>query len=230
LITYQVPTTTEGGIWATSGPVMDARGNLYVTVGNGAATQGAWDHSDSVLRLSPTLKLEDGFAPTTWPSDNGADLDLGSMGPVLLPDGLVYADGKSGQGYLLRANHLGGIGGQLQTLQLCSAFGGAAVRGRSLFIPCSDGVRQLTLTARSRLATGWQAPQAVIGPPVVGGQTVYSLDPGGTLYALNAATGGVRAMFPTGATSHFATPALSGSSIFVGTLSGVVAIASVKKA
>jgi outer membrane protein assembly factor BamB len=229
LLTYQVPTTTEGGIWATSGPVMDTRGNLYVAVGNGAATQGAWDHSDSVLRLSPTLKLEDSFAPTSWPSDNAADADLGSMGPVLLPGGLLYANGKSGQGYLLRANHLGGIGGQIQTLPLCSAFGGAAVRGRSLFIPCADGLRQLMLTAGSRLATGWQAPSAVTGPPVVGGQTVYSLDPGGTLYALNAATGGVRATFPTGATSRFATPALSGSSIFVGTLTGVVAVASVKK-
>jgi outer membrane protein assembly factor BamB len=223
LLTYQVPTTREGGIWATSGPVMDSQGNLYVTVGNGAATQGAWDYSDSVLRLSPTLKLEDGFAPTSWPSDNAADLDLGSMGPVLLPGGLLYADGKLGQGYLLRASHLGGVGGQIQTLSLCSAFGGAAVRGRSLFIPCDDGLRQLTLTAGSRLATGWQAPSAVTGPPVVGGQTVYSLDPGGTLYALNAATGGVRATFSTGATSRFATPALSESTIFIGTMSGVVA-------
>jgi hypothetical protein len=129
LLAYHVPTTREGGIWAAAGPVIDAQGNLYVSVGNGAAVQGDWDHSDSVLRLSPTLQLEDGFAPQSWQSDNASDSDLGSMAPVLLPNGLIYADGKSGQGYLLRADHLGGIGGQIQTISLCSAYGG--VQGSS---------------------------------------------------------------------------------------------------
>ena len=224
LLGYQVPTAREGGIWAPSGPVIDPQGHLYVTVGNGAATQGPWDHSDAVLRLSPTLQLEDGFAPQSWPSDNAADLDLGSMGPVLLPRGLLYAEGKSGQGYLLRAGHLGGIGGQIQTLALCSAYGGAAVRGSSLFIPCSDGLRQLTLASGGRLVAGWHAPQAVTGSPVIGGQTIYSLDPGGVLYALNAATGRVRATLSVGATSRFATPTLSAQRIFIGTLNGVVAV------
>ena len=225
LLTYQVPTTREGGIWAPAGPVIDAQGNLYVTVGNGAATQGDWDHSDSVLRLSPTLQLEDGFAPQSWQSDNASDADLGSMEPVLLPNCLIYADGKSGQGYLLRADHLGGIGGQIQTISLCSAYGGAAVSGLSLFIPCDDGLRQLQLEAGAHLVAGWHAPQQVTGSPAIGGQTVYSLDPGGgVLYALNAATGEVRATLSVGATSRFATPTLSQGSIFIGTLTGIVAV------
>jgi outer membrane protein assembly factor BamB len=225
LLTYQVPTEREGGIWATPGPVFDAQGHLYVTVGNGAATQGAWDHTDSVLRLSSALHLEDAFAPSNWASDNASDLDLGSMGPVLLPGGLLFADGKSGQGYLLRAGHLGGVGGQLQTLSLCSAFGGAAVRGTSLFIPCSDGLRRLTLASGPRLVIGWQAPQAVAGSPVIGGQTVYSVDQRGVLYALDASTGRVRASLSIGATSRFATPTLAQGRVFVGTLQGVVAAA-----
>src|SRR5713101_6830519 len=226
LLAYQVPTTREGGIWAPPGPVIDAQGNLYVAVGNGAATQGDWDHSDSILRLSPTLQLEDGFAPQSWQSDNASDADLGSMGPVLLPDGLIYADGKSGQGYLLRADHLGGVGGQIQTISLCSAFGGAAVSGLSLFIPCTDGLRQLQLAAGAHLVAGWHAPRQVTGSPVIGGQIVYSLDPGGgVLYALNAATGEVRATLSVGTTSHFATPALSQQSIFIGTLTGIAAVA-----
>ncbi len=225
LLTYQVPTPRQGGIWAPPGPVIDVQGNLYVTVGNGAATQGNWDHSDSVLRLSPTLQLEDGFAPQSWQSDNASDSDLGSMGPVLLPNGLMYADGKSGQGYLLRAYHLGGIGGQIQTISLCSAYGGAAVSGLSLFIPCSDGLRQLQLEAGAHLVPGWHAPQQVTGSPVIGGQTVYSLDPGsGVLYALDAATGKVRATLSVGTTSRFATPTLSQGSIFIGTLTGIVAV------
>ena len=220
-----MPTTREGGIWAPAGPVIDAQGNLYVSVGNGAATQGDWDHSDSVLRLSPTLQLEDGFAPQRWQSDNASDLDLGSMGPVLLPNDLIYANGKSGQGYLLRADHLGGIGGQIQTLSLCSAYGGAAVSSQSLFIPCIDGLRQFQLTAGAHLVPGWQAQEQVTSSPVIGGQTVYSLDPGGgVLYALKAATGEVRATLSVGTTSHFATPALSQQSIFIGTLTGIVAV------
>jgi outer membrane protein assembly factor BamB len=226
LLTYQVPTTREGGIWATPGPVLDAQGNLYVAVGNGAATQGNWDHSDSVLRLSPTLQLEDGFAPQSWQSENASDADLGSMGPVLLPGGLMYANGKSGYGYLLRADHLGGIGGQIQTISLCSAYGGASVSGQFLFIPCSGGLRQLQLEAGAHLVPGWRAPQQVTGSPVVGGQTVYSLDPeGGVLYALDATAGEVRATLSVGTTSRFATPALSQGSIFIGTLTGIVAVA-----
>src|SRR2546421_6404792 len=46
------------GAWAPPGPVVDSEGRLYVAVGNGAATSGDWDRSDSVLRLSPTLQLE----------------------------------------------------------------------------------------------------------------------------------------------------------------------------
>src|SRR5438128_481044 len=57
LLTYQVPTQREGGIWAPAGPTIDGQGNIYVTVGNGAATGGDWDHTNAVLRLSTTLQL-----------------------------------------------------------------------------------------------------------------------------------------------------------------------------
>ncbi|HEX6674367.1 MAG TPA: PQQ-binding-like beta-propeller repeat protein [Actinomycetes bacterium] len=224
LATYQVPTSREGGIWGASGPAVDARGRLYVTVGNGAATGGAWDHSDSVLRLAPDLRLEDGFAPRQWPQDNAADADLGSMGPVLLPGGLVFADGKSGRGYLLRAGHLGGVGGEVAEQPLCAAFGGSAVVGSTLYVPCTDGLRQVRVEAGARLVPGWKAPAAVNGSPVVGGHTVYSLDPGGTLYALDADRGTTRASAAVGQTSRFATPTLSGGLVLVGTLSGVVAL------
>src|SRR5437763_7255854 len=93
LLVYRVPTTREGGIWAPPGASVDSAGNLYVAVGNGAVTQGQWDHSDSVLKLSPTLQLEDAFAPTTWASENANDEDLGSQGPVLLPNNFIFAAG-----------------------------------------------------------------------------------------------------------------------------------------
>ena len=223
LLSYQVPTPREGGIWAASGPAVDAAGHIYVAVGNGAATQGDWDHSDSVLRLSPSLHLEDGFAPTQWQQDNASDADLGSMGPILLPGGLIFADGKSGLGYLLRADALGGVGGQALVKPICRAFGGSAALDSQLFVPCTDGLRQLLVGPGANLSLGWQASPQINGSPIVGGRTVYSLGATGTLYALDAASGTVRAALSVGATSRFATPTLSGNQIFVGTLSGVVA-------
>ncbi len=223
LLSYQVPTPREGGIWAASGPAIDTTGHLFVPVGNGSTTQGGWDHSDSILRLSPTLSLEDGFAPTQWQQENASDADLGSMGPILLPGGLIFADGKGGQGYLLHANALGGVGGQIRVQDICRAYGGAAALGSQVFVPCNDGVRQVRVGPGASLSLGWQAPSNINGSPIVGGHTVYALDQGGTLYALDSANGNMRAMLSVGTTSRFATPTLSGNTVFVGTFTGVVA-------
>ncbi len=54
-IAYRVPVAREGAVWAPGGPVLDASGNLYVSVGNGSSTT-TYDGSDSVLELSPTLR------------------------------------------------------------------------------------------------------------------------------------------------------------------------------
>jgi len=225
LLAYQVPTSRQGGIWAPSGPAVDTKGNVYVAVGNGAATTGSWDHSDSVLRLSPTLQLEDGFAPKGWQQENASDSDLGSMGPLLLPGGLIFADGKSGLGYLLKAKALGGIDGQALVMRICRAFGGAAAVGQAIFIPCVDGLREARVGPGAHLKLGWRASKKVTGSPVVGGHMVYSLDThDGILYALDAKTGAVIAKVSVGETNRFATPALYGSYILVGTLKGVTAI------
>jgi outer membrane protein assembly factor BamB len=227
ILIYHVPSTNQGGIWGPAGPSIDADGNLYVSVGNGAATGGTWDHTDSVLKLSSDLRLEDAFAPRSWPQDNASDLDLGSLGVVFLPNGLLFIHGKSSQGYLLRANHLGGVGGQIQTISVCGAgaYGGAATQDSAAFIPCGDGLREILLGPGGALLAGWQAREHAIGSPVIGGHTVYSLDPGaGTLYALDAASGSIRAAISVGRTSRFTTPTLFQNTVLIGTLTGVVAV------
>ena len=75
LLVYTVPTPREGGIWATPGPSVDASGNLYVSVGNGAITSGQWDHSDSILNCLPRSLL-DAFAPSSWGQENANDEDM----------------------------------------------------------------------------------------------------------------------------------------------------------
>jgi outer membrane protein assembly factor BamB len=224
LLAYQVPTQREGGIWAAAGPSIDAAGRIYVSVGNGSEVTGDWDHSDSVLRLSPTLELEDGFAPERWRQDNLTDADLGSLAPVLLPDGLIFIAGKAGIGYVLRADALGGIGGQLASKPVCHAYGGAAIVGSVIFVPCNEGVQQIQVGPGADFALGWRAA-GVPGSPVVGGHTLYSLDRNGTLHALDVETGKTRATLRVGATSRFATPTLFEHRVFVGTLRGIVAAA-----
>lgn len=220
-LSFTVPTPREGGIWAASGPAIDANGKLYVAVGNGEQTSGDWDHSDSILRLSPDLKLEDGFAPKEWQTENARDADLGSMGPALLSNGLIFIAGKGRNGYVLKASALGGVGGQLQEASICAGFGGAATLGSTVFVPCTSGLLQVKIADNGTMTKGWQA--APTGSPIIGGQTVYSLG-GDTLYALNSETGQQRASLSVGAVNRFATPTLSKGMVFVGTLSGVVAI------
>src|SRR5258708_35941273 len=99
------------------------------------------------------------------------------MGPVLLPNGLILADGKSGLAYLLHANSLGGVGGQARVLSICTSFGGAAAIGSHMFLPCTDGLREVLVGPGNHVTPGWQAPGPVCGSPVMGGNTVYSSCP-----------------------------------------------------
>ncbi len=224
LLSFRVPTPREGGIWTPPGPSIDENGNLYVSVGNGEQTSGAWDHSDSVLRLSSTLQLQDGFAPVNWRQENASDADLGSTGPILLPHGWIYADGKSGLGYVLKASHLGGVGGQTSVISLCHAFGGDAAIGSQVIVPCTSGLRSIKISSSGQVTLGWHAASTLQGSPVAGGHTVYALDTQGVLFALNSSTGATRTSITVGSCNRFATPTLSGKLIFVGTYSGIVAI------
>jgi streptogramin lyase len=61
---------------------------------------------------------------------------------------------------------------------------------------------------------------------VVGGGAVWIIDTSaGLLYALDPATGTVRTQAPIGAVPHFASPTVAGDRAYVGTTSGVVAMA-----
>jgi outer membrane protein assembly factor BamB len=220
---YAVPTSREGGIWAPGGPVVDGD-RLLVAVGNGAATGGAYDGSDSVLSLSPDLRRTDYFAPSRWPQDNADDADLGSLTPVRVGR-YVLADGKSGTAYLLDARHLGGVGGQLSQAAACPAYGSAAVSGQAVYLPCQDGLLQLTVRGGG-LTTGWRFPLRKAGSPAIGGGAVWVADYGtGMLYALDPAGGGVRAQLSLGGQlPHFVSPTLAGNRVYVGTMNGVTAV------
>jgi outer membrane protein assembly factor BamB len=221
-LSYHVPTTREAGIWAPGGGVVDGD-RLLVSVGNGESTS-AYDDSDSVLALSATLARTDLFAPSTWADDNARDLDLGSSSPTLLGD-FVLSIGKRGTGYVLRHDRLGGIGGQVAQAGICRSFGGSATSDGTAYVPCADGTRAVRIAADGTPSVVWRAAVSANGSPTVGGGAVWVTDyANGILYALDPASGAVRAQLGTGALPHFASPTLAGDHAYLGTMDGVTAI------
>jgi len=110
----------EGALWmGGDGLCVDSQTNLYFETGNGsfsAQTNGG-DYGDSFVKLSTTggLTVLDYLAPSNQASMAANDLDLGSGGPMLLPDAAASADhphlmigaGKEGTLYLLDRDNLG---------------------------------------------------------------------------------------------------------------------------
>lgn len=226
LLIYQVPSSREAGIWTPAGPAADDSGHIYVSVGNGAQTdpKANYDMSDSVIELDQNLKVVSFFAPATWAKENARDLDLGTTGPLLLPDGRVFVAGKAGNAYLLQQGNLGGLGGNVPTNPLCTAFGGAAYANGVVYVPCTNGVRALRISGTT-MTPSWHAKPA--GSPVFAGGAVLSLDPGaGTLYALDPASGATKAKLSLGdSTTRFATPAVGDDGhAYVGTTHGSLVI------
>jgi hypothetical protein len=226
LVSYRVPTAKGGAIWGTAGPVTGPGGTLYVSSGNGAATRGTFDGSDSVTALTPGLARTGIFAPVTWAQDNASDLDLGSAQPALLANGTLLADGKRGTGYLVRPGRLGGIGGQVAQGTVCKAFGAAAVSGTTVYEPCGQGGMAAVSTSGDQVRVLWRGPAGASGSPVTGGGAVWVTDAtSGTLYELDPASGSVRDRVSLGAPlPHFASLSLAGSFAFTGTNDGVTAV------
>ncbi|WP_138443962.1 PQQ-binding-like beta-propeller repeat protein [Sinomonas susongensis] len=221
---YVVPTSRLAGIWAPGGPAVDGS-RLLVGVGNGAST-ASFDGSDSILSLdAASLSRTDFFAPETWAQDNARDADLGSMTPVRVGP-YVFADGKAGTGYVLDAGHLGGIGGARDEATVCPAFGAPAVTGMTLFVPCEDGLQQVTVSSSGAISLGWRLSLQAAGSPVVGAGAVWVIDYGADeLYALDPADGHVQQKVQLNPVPHFVTPTLAAGRVFVGTLDGVTALA-----
>src|SRR5258708_27355396 len=86
----------EGALWmGGNGLCVDAGTNLYFETGNGsfsASTNGG-DYGDSFVKLSTSINLmvADYFSPSNQGSMMLNDMDLGSGGPMLLPDSVGSA-------------------------------------------------------------------------------------------------------------------------------------------
>jgi outer membrane protein assembly factor BamB len=220
---------SRGAVWmGGAAPVVDGGGHVWVSVGNGSVTSSshAYDHSDSVIELSATMRFLQFFAPSNWASENASDLDM-STAPALLPDGQVIAAGKDGTVYLLSSAHLGGIGHQEAALSsACSndIDGGSAVAGSTVYLPCLSGiiaVREATSPPGLRLL--WSSGKGG-GPPIIAAGLIWTIGQDGVLYGLDPATGMAAQQASIGVpANHFPTPSVGDDLLLAPSARNVVA-------
>jgi hypothetical protein len=100
-----VPNGSDGGIWmAGAAPAADAAGNIYFLIGNGTfdtalntsglPSQGDCGNCYVKVSSAAPLTLLDYFTPSNTVAESNVDEDLGSGGPLLLPD-ITDATGKT---------------------------------------------------------------------------------------------------------------------------------------
>jgi hypothetical protein len=105
------PDGAEAGIWQGGGGLAsDSDGNIYFISGNGDfdLNTGGQSAGDTFVKLSPDLQILDYFTPFNQQCLAATDADLGSGGPLLLPDyPELIGGGKEGRIYLLNTNNMG---------------------------------------------------------------------------------------------------------------------------
>ncbi len=213
--------TTSGGsggaIWQGGAPPsLDGAGNLFVGTGNQNAQGTAGDY-ESVVKLSPSLAAEATFRDSRATGDE----DFGTGNPVLVPDGTVFAVGKTDIGYVLRQS-------DLSLVATVSGVCGSDPDGREVFDPATDavyvpcrggGIQEVDLATNT---LGWRSG-AVNSSPVLAAGKLWALAyPTGTLQELDPATGSIEQSVSTGPVATFATPVVAGALVVVATSTGEV--------
>lgn len=122
------PNGHEGSIWQSGGGLAaDPQGNIYLLMANGTfettldvnGFPNQQDYGNGSVKLSTTggnLKVADYFEMSNTVSESGIDADLGSGGPMVLPDlnfgtagilNLAVGAGKDGNIYVVNRNNMG---------------------------------------------------------------------------------------------------------------------------
>jgi outer membrane protein assembly factor BamB len=217
-----VPTScpqTDSAIWGRSGAVIEPDGDILVATSNGySASKVSFDGrtywSDSVLELSPALKLLHNWTPSDQLHLTEDDLDLGSTSPALLPGDLAVQGGKSGELSLLNLKRLDGTtgpagprtGGQLQTIAApgtTDVFSEPAVwTGPShttyVFVTTGAGTAAYRLGSDHRLSVAWQDTTPGTSPVIAGGLLYVYDEVHGALLVRNPVSGHQLRSLPVG--------------------------------
>jgi outer membrane protein assembly factor BamB len=216
------PSTDGGAIWGGGGgPSVDSVGDVYVVTGNPDDHNDA-PFADDVVKLGANLNVLSYFHDSA--AAPGADLDLGTGDALLLPDGDVFAVGKTDVGYLLRQSDLH------EVAAIPNVCGGdpdggpaydAATNG--VYVPCrgTGNIQQVTL---NNFKAGWQSGGVDSAPILVDGELWADNYNTGLLKELNPANGATIQQIQLPALPTFASPSAADGLLLVGTRSGVVVL------
>ncbi len=171
------PNGNEGSIWQSGGGLAaDPQGNIYALIANGTfdtaldvnGFPNKQDYGNGFVKISTAagnLKVADYFNMLNTVNESGKDADLGSGGPLVLPDlaygtagtlNLAVGAGKDGNIYVVNRNNLG------------------------KFSPTANNVYQEIVGA---------VPNGVWGVPAYFNNTVYYCDVNATLKSFAIITG-----------------------------------------
>lgn len=170
------PNAFHGGIWQSgAAPAADPEGNLYIATGDGTfdAASGGSDYGDTFLKLHLGVDQQwlvlDYFTPFDQERMDDLNDDLGSSGPILLPDQpgahshLIVSGAKSGTIYLMDRDNMGHFGHEedpvVQTLRAAlpkidsTAAYWEGLQGRWLYINGVGGPLQQYSVTDGRLSS-----------------------------------------------------------------------------
>lgn len=228
-VTFEVASDGHGGaIWEAGGaPAVGPTGDLYVTTGNANPDppQGGPDpkkYTESVVELSPRLRPLASFKDRIA----GGDEDLATGNPVLLPNGEVFAVGKTDVGYLLRRSNLQQVG---SIPHICGSNpdGGSAyyAAARRLYVPCRGGGVQIVVLTAGGGRLGPRVSGADSAPIVIN-STVWALNHDtGVLYGYDGSTGRLTHRVPIhSAVPIFTSPSTALGLLLVPTNTGLTAV------
>jgi Ig-like domain-containing protein/immunoglobulin I-set domain protein len=203
------PNGNEGSIWQSGGGLAaDPQGNVYALMANGTfetsldanGFPNKQDYGNAFVKVSTTggnLKLADYFNMSNTVNESGQDADLGSGGPMVLPDlnygtastlNLAVGAGKDGNIYVVNRNNMG------------------------KFSATSNNVYQELQGA---------VPNAVFGVPAYFNSTVYYCDVNATLKSFSI-TNGKLSSTPVQTGASFTYPGVLPSVSANGTSNGIV--------
>jgi outer membrane protein assembly factor BamB len=124
---------SKGGIWqAGQGLVADRQGNVYFLAGDSEPPPANSVSGNSFIRLTRlppasgngigTLAVRDWFRPSNQKELQDPDNDLGSAGPLMLPEtSWLLGGGKAGMLYLVNSTNMGGYRDPDNVLQVLHA-------------------------------------------------------------------------------------------------------------
>jgi outer membrane protein assembly factor BamB len=144
------PGGDSGAVWQSGqGPAADVDGQIYIETGNGTFSPDGQNLGDSVVKLAPgdgALNVAGFFTPWNVDFLNEMDFEIGSAGPLLLPDTpFALAAGKEGRFYLLDTSNLGGFNEDgdavLQSFQVTDVQWDNEIAGSPIYWASPDGPR-----------------------------------------------------------------------------------------